>query len=100
MVQVSENPLSNHIYNPDFEGLEYQNYIENTKNSCSEEQFDTFFQENAQQLFGMWKRNVFNLVFQACQIHLDDLPDFPYRMNFDENVMPHQMAQYILDNIP
>ena len=37
MVQVSENPLSNHVYNPDFDGLEYQNFIENTKNSFSEE---------------------------------------------------------------
>ena len=100
MVQVTENPLSNHVYNQGFEPLEYQNYIQEKRTNLSEEQFDVFFQEYNHTLFGMWKRNVFNLVYQACQIHLDDLPDFPYRMNFDESITPHQMAQHILDNIP
>lgn len=100
MVQINANPLSNHVYNQGFEPQEYQNYIQEQRTNLNDEQFEIYFQENVQAFFGMWKRNVFNLVFQACQIHLDDLPDFPYRMNFDESITPHQMSQHILDNIP
>ena len=100
MVQINANPLSNYEYNQGFEPMEYQNYIQGQRANLTVEQFESFFQQNNREFFGMWKRNIFNLVYQRCQIHLDDMPDFSYRMNFDDHVQPHQMAQHILDNIP
>ena len=100
MIQNNPNPLHNHVFNADFEPLEYENYVNQVRNNCNDEQFEIFIEENQSTLFGVWKRNVFNLVYRQVEIHLDDLPDFTYRTCFEENVTPSQMAQHILENIP
>lgn len=100
MVQDNSNPLHNHVYNADFVPLEYENYLQQVKVNFNDQQFENFVDQNQNLLFGIWKRNIYNLVFQQVQIHLDDLPDFTYRSSFEESIMPSQMAQYILDNIP
>lgn len=99
-VQAAQNPLQGHVFNPNFDPQEYEGFLNQQKDNQTEEQFENFCLANREQLFGMWKRNIYNIVFNQIQISLDDLPDFTYRMSFDESVMPGQMAQHILDNVP
>jgi hypothetical protein len=99
-IQPVQNPIHGHVFNANFNPLEYEEYLEQQKINRTEEQFEEFCFSERVQLFGIWKRNIYNIVFGEIHISLDDLPDYPYRISFDEGFIPGQMARHIIDNVP
>ncbi len=46
--------------------------------------------------FEEWKRQVRDIVFDAITMDLDDLPDWDYRVAFDDGVTPVDAASFVL----
>ena len=102
MIQNNEqnNVLNGHVFNQNFHPQEYEMYLNQERQNRTEDQFEDFRYLNRNVLFGKWKRNVYNLVYSEIQISLDDLPDFTYRLNFEESKTPNEMSIHILANLP
>ena len=89
------------VFHSNFEPNEYVLYVNNVKSQLSEQEFENYYKQNIDNFFHIWKRNIFNLVYERIQMPLEDLPDFPYRSSFEEGgIEPLDMARYILENIP
>ena len=78
----------------------YIKYIETHKKNRTEDAFDVYYLANLPAFFGIWKENVCNLILINLGISVLDIPDFAYYDSFIEGIMPHQMAQYIENNLP
>lgn len=49
--------------------------------------------------FEQWKTKVENIVEGAIGVQLDDLPDMPYRINFDAGMSASEMAEEVFDMV-
>jgi hypothetical protein len=49
--------------------------------------------------FVLWICKVEQHVFNACSMHLTDLPDQPYMSNFEENMSSDDMATQIVNDL-
>ena len=91
----------NQQFNANFDPDEYVKFINETKGNMTEEGYEDFFINNVHNLFLLWRRNVWNLVYSHVQLALEDLPDFSYRITFYEGgITPQDMANHIIQNIP
>ena len=97
---VNRNRQVGNILEGNFNPMEYIQYLNAFMGNMTEEEFDIYFHENSDQFFQVWKKNIWNLVYSQIQMPLEDLPDFPYRIMFDEGMTtPSQMFQHIMENI-
>jgi hypothetical protein len=48
--------------------------------------------------FTIWKSLVDKIVYKHISIHLDDLPDEPYRNHYDAGITPNVMASMMIDS--
>jgi len=49
--------------------------------------------------FDEWMRTVEHLVYSDIGLYLEDLPDENFRMNYEDNMSPEEMALIITENI-
>ena len=54
---------------------------------------------NTRTKYVKWVNKVDKIVFKYLNLHLDDLPDENYRINFDEGMEPESMAKIIIGPI-
>lgn len=49
--------------------------------------------------FYIWKQRIDNFIFDELYLHLDDLPDEPYRIWFEEtDLTPKEAAEIIIQH--
>ena len=52
--------------------------------------------KNLTVLYREWMNTVSKIVYMKIHIHLDDLPDENYRINFDQDMTAEDMAKIVL----
>ena len=98
---VNRNRKIGRFLKGDFNPIEYAQYLIAFQTNMTKEKFDVYFHENSDQFFQVWRKNIWNLVYNQIEMPLEDLPDFDYRIIFDEGMTnPSQMTEYIIKNIP
>jgi hypothetical protein len=68
----------------------------NQLNNSYDDENDDGMNEDPNVLYCEWMSTVSSIVFSQINIDLDDLPDENYRINFDEEMSPEDMASIVL----
>jgi hypothetical protein len=69
---------------------------DDTCDATGDDIYDTH-SKNTPTKYVKWVNKVDKIVFKYLNLHLDDLPDENYRINFDEGMEPECMAKIIIE---